>query len=132
MISAPARSRLVETYSGERKEIRLSHHTEPVGLPTGIGNDVKRLFAQLYATSAAETSTRRPPHHMRSSLPNGSSKPYFRAEPSRTNLLKLLEAQESLGLTPRLQITVEIPLPDMFSYSLADFADGLDGKRADA
>ena len=52
MIAARAQSRLVQFYSQDRNEIRLSR-TETAGLPTGIGRDVERLIAQRYAIAAA-------------------------------------------------------------------------------
>jgi hypothetical protein len=52
MIAARAQARLVQFYSQESQEIRLSR-SETAGLPTGIGRDVERLISQRYATAAA-------------------------------------------------------------------------------
>ena len=52
MIAARAQARLVQFYTPESQEIRLSR-SETAGLPTGIGRDVERLISQRYATAAA-------------------------------------------------------------------------------
>jgi len=52
MIAARAQARLVQFYSQESHEIRLSR-TETAGLPTGIGRDVERLISERYANAAA-------------------------------------------------------------------------------
>jgi hypothetical protein len=52
MIAARAQARLVQFYSPESQEIRLSR-SETAGLPTGVARDVERLISERYATAAA-------------------------------------------------------------------------------
>jgi hypothetical protein len=52
MIAARAQARLVQFYSPESQEVRLSR-SETAGLPTGVARDLERLISERYATAAA-------------------------------------------------------------------------------